>query len=75
MELVRDRQRKLRELLKAARLAAGLRQVDLSSAVSRPQSFIAKVEQGERKLDFIEVLDLCAAMKLDPVDLVRKLTK
>ena len=56
-------------------MAAGLRQVDLSSALSRPQSFIAKVESGERKLDFIEVLDLCAVMKLDPVDLVRKLAK
>jgi hypothetical protein len=74
MELARDRQKKLREVLKAARLAAGLRQVDLSSALSRPQSFVAKVESGERKLDFIEVLDLCAVIGLDPADLVRKLT-
>jgi hypothetical protein len=75
MELVRDRQRKLRELLKAARLDAGLRQVDLSLALAKPQSFVAKVESGERKLDFIEVLDFCTVMKLDPTELVRRLTK
>ena len=56
-------------------MAAGLRQVDLSSALSRPQSFVAKVGSGERKLDFIEVLDLCAVMRVDPIDLVRRLTK
>jgi hypothetical protein len=75
MELARDRQKKLRELLKAARLAAGLRQVDVSSALSRPQSFVAKVESGERKLDFIEALDLCTVIGVDPVELTRKLTK
>ena len=75
MELARNRQKRLRELLKAARLEAGLRQVDVSSALSRPQSFVAKVESGERQLDFIEVLDLCAVIGVDPIQLVRKLTK
>lgn len=75
MELARNRQKRLRELLKAARLAAGLRQVDVSSALSRPQSFVAKVESGERRLDFIEVLDLCAVIGVDPIQLVQKLTE
>lgn len=75
MDLVRDRQKRLRELLRAARQAAGLRQVDLSSAMVRPQSFVAKFESGERRLDFIEVLDVCKLVGLDPVELVRKLTK
>lgn len=75
MELARDRQRKLRELLKAARLEAGLRQVDVASALSRPQSFVAKVESGERHLDFIEVLDLCVVIGVDPIQLVRMLNK
>lgn len=75
MNLVRDRQKRLRELLRAARQAAGLRQVDLSSAMARPQSFVAKFESGERRLDFIEVLDVCQLVDLDPVELVRTLAK
>lgn len=75
MQLVRDRQKRLRELLKKARLSAGLRQVDVAEMLSKPQSHIAKIENGERKTDFIEVLDICTAVKLDPCDLVNKLSK
>lgn len=75
MELVRDRKKRLRELLKSARLSAGLRQVDVAEILSKPQSHIAKIESGERKIDFIEVLDLCTAVRLDPCDLVMKLSK
>lgn len=75
MQLVRDRQKRLRELLKKARLSAGLRQVDVAEILSKPQSYIAKIESGERKMDFIEVLDICTAVKLDPYDLIAKLSK
>ena len=75
MQLVRDRQKRLRELIKAARLSAGLRQVDVAEILSKPQSHIAKIESGERKMDFIEVLDICTAVRLDPSDLVIKLSK
>ncbi len=75
MQLVRDRQKRLRTLLKAARLSAGLRQIDVAGVLSKPQSHIAKIESGERKTDFIEVLDICTAIGLDPCDLVKELTK
>lgn len=75
MQLVKDRERRLRELLKAARLSAGLRQVDVASKLSRPQSHVAKIEGGERKMDFIEVLDICVAVELDPCELVKRLLK
>ena len=75
MRLVRARQKILRELLKQARLSANLRQVDVAASISKPQSHIAKIESGERKMDFIEVLDICAAVNPDPCDLVNKLSK
>jgi len=75
MRLVRDRERILRERLKQARLNAGLRQVDLAQQLAKPQSYIAKIENGERKLDFIEVLDICAAIGLDPCELAKELVK
>ena len=73
MDLLRDRRRQLRQRLKEARVAAGLRQVDVADALGKPQSYIAKVESGERKVDFVEVLDLCAVIGLDPTALAQEL--
>lgn len=75
MRLVRDREKKLREILRKARLSAGLRQVDVAEHLGKPQSHIAKIENGERKTDFIEVLDICTAIGLDPCDLAKELSK
>lgn len=61
--------------LKQARLSVGIRQVDVADALKRPQSFVAKVESGERGLSFLETLEFCAAVGLDPIDLVRHFTK
>jgi hypothetical protein len=36
---------------------------------------IAKIESGERKMDFIEVLDICVAIGLDPCELTKELAK
>ena len=74
MQLVRDRKKKLRERLKAARLDLQLRQVEVAESLRRPQSYVAKVESGERSLDFIEVLDYCKVVQLDVVSLVKELS-
>ena len=75
MRLVRHREQKLRRRLKEARLASGLRQLDVAEKLGRPQSYIAKIENGERKMDFIDVLDICAAIGLDPCELTKELAK
>ncbi len=46
---------RLRERLKAARIEAGLTQAQVAHLVGRPQSFISKIEVGERGVDFIEM--------------------
>jgi transcriptional regulator with XRE-family HTH domain len=74
MLLVKDKRKLVREALKEARLRHGLRQQDVAEVLGRPQSYVAKVESGERKADFIETLDLCAAVGLDPKTLLKKLT-
>ena len=73
MALVRDRKALLRKLLKDARLEAGLTQVEVAAKLKVPQSYIAKVEQGERKISFIETLDLCKALGIDANDLISRL--
>jgi transcriptional regulator with XRE-family HTH domain len=74
MEFVRSREKKLRELLKQARLEGELRQVDVAEKLGKPQSYVAKVESGERTLDFIEALDYCKAINLDATLLITELT-
>ena len=73
MVLVRDRKKLLRQLLRQAREDAELRQIDVAGFLGVPQSYVAKIESGERKVSFIEVLDLCKAIGLDPEILVARL--
>lgn len=56
------------------KLAGDLRQTDLATKLGRPQSYVAKVEGGERVLSFIEALDYCKALGLDPAVLVDQLS-
>lgn len=49
---------------------ADLRQIDIAEALEKPQSYVAKIESGERKLDFIETLDYCAVLDLALEDLI-----
>lgn len=41
--------------LRQARLDSGLTQVQVAHALDRPQSFVAKCESGERRVDVIEL--------------------
>jgi ribosome-binding protein aMBF1 (putative translation factor) len=41
--------------LKQARTEAGLTQVEAAKKLAKPQSFLSKVESGERRIDFVEI--------------------
>lgn len=56
----------LREFLTEGRLAAGLTQDQLAAKLNRPQSYIAKYETGDRRLDVIEFLEICSTLGIDP---------
>lgn len=62
-----------RSLLVVAREKSGLTQADISSKLNRPQSFVAKYEGGERRLDVIEFLQVCNALGVDPRSILSKL--
>lgn len=51
-----DAEKCLREILREARVKAGLRQSDLADLLGAPQSFVSKYESGERLLTFTEAL-------------------
>ena len=64
--------RKLRELLRDLREAAGFRQIDLAVRLKRPQSFVSKYESGEKTLDFLEVREVCSVLGVSLADFVRR---
>ena len=68
-------QQLLRELLVAARNKAGVTQQKLARRLGKPQSFVAKYEGGERRLDVIEFIVIARAIGADPMRIVRALTK
>ena len=63
------------ELLLAARRKAGLTQQIVAKRLKKPQSFVAKVEGGERRLDILEFLDFTNAVETDPIKILRALQK
>jgi transcriptional regulator with XRE-family HTH domain len=56
-----------------ARTTAGLTQHELAKRLHRPQSFVAKYEGGERRVDVIEFIEICKALEADPNKLLRVL--
>jgi len=60
-------------LLRDERTKGKLSQAVLAEKLDKPQSFIAKVEKGERRLDLIEFLTIAAAIGFNPTSFIRKL--
>jgi len=59
-------------MLRQARLDAGLRQEDLAAKLKRPQSFVSKYESGERRLDLIELREICRSLGVSLLSFVKK---
>nr|WP_315291939.1 helix-turn-helix transcriptional regulator [Serratia proteamaculans] len=53
------------KVLRDTRIEKGITQAKLAEALGRPQSFIAKVENGERKLDVVEFALIARLLSVD----------
>lgn len=54
-------------LLREARLAAEMRQEDVAERLGVPQSYVSKVESGERAISVIEFRQYCLAIGISAV--------
>ena len=60
-------------LLAHARERAGLKQFDVAGRLNLPPSYLSKVENGTRRLDVIEFVQIANAMNVDPAEIMREL--
>lgn len=59
--------------LKRARKDAGITQQELAKRLGRPQSFVSKYENAERRLDVVEFLQVTEALGVDACALLEGL--
>ncbi len=60
------------KLLKQCRVEAGLTQEDFAKALDRPQSFVSDVERGLRRLDLIQLRDICQVLGISLSSFVQR---
>ena len=66
-----QRYQELIKRLKSARKAAKLTQQDLAKRLKKPQSYVSKYENSERRLDIAEFLEIATALGLEADTLMR----
>lgn len=54
---------------------AGLKQVELAERMKVYQSFIARLESGQRRVDVVELIKLGEVLGFDPAEIVGRLSK
>jgi len=64
LHITTDHQTVLCALLKRLRKQKGLNQAQLAAQLGKPQSFVSKYESGERRLDILELRQVCWALGL-----------
>lgn len=72
-ETRRRQQPALRKLLRQMREEAGLRQQDLAIRLGQPQSFVSKYEIGDRRLDVLELRQVCMVMDVPLTTFIKRL--
>ncbi len=67
----RKQQKVLLSLLRELRIKAELRQVDVARKLGKPQAFISYYESGARRLDLLELRQVCRILGVPLVEFVK----
>jgi transcriptional regulator with XRE-family HTH domain len=63
----------LQDELRRVRKQAGFSQVELALLIHKPQSYVSKYENGERKLDILELREICVVLGVSLVGFAEQL--
>lgn len=66
-------QEKLQELLRQIRQDKRIRQAELAEKLGVPQSYVSKYESGDRRLDVLELRQICSAMNIPIKEFIQRL--
>lgn len=69
------RHKALIDLLIERREAAGMTQAGLADRLGEYQSFVARLESGQRRIDVVEFLDIAEVLGFDPTKAIATLKK
>jgi len=67
------RQQFLWKVLRVLRTESNLTQKELATRLQRPQTYVSKYELGERRLDLLELHDICHACGVTLAELVKRI--
>jgi transcriptional regulator with XRE-family HTH domain len=59
-------------LLRDLRERAAVTQLALAESLGNTQTFISKVERGERRIDVVEFIEICETLGVDPAAALRE---
>lgn len=65
------RHKLLVDFIVSKREAAGMSQAQLAEKLGEYQSFVARLESGQRRIDVIEFLELASVLGFDPTKAIR----
>lgn len=65
-------QQRFLKVLRQTREDAGITQVQLARKLKVHQSFVSKIESGERRVDLVELEMICKALKISLTEFVQK---
>ena len=66
---------RLVSLLREIRIEAGLTQMELAVRIERDQTFVSKYESGQRRLDALELREICQAIGMTLEEFAGRLEK
>jgi transcriptional regulator with XRE-family HTH domain len=62
-------------LLREARIESGLTQTELGSRIGKDQTYVSRYESGQRRLDILEVREICQAVGIKFEEFARMLER
>jgi transcriptional regulator with XRE-family HTH domain len=66
---------RMTNLLREVRLETGLTQVEVAARIEKDQAYVSRYESGQRRLDVLEVREICQVIGMTLEEFVKRLEK